>query len=121
MVVERVDMQTSFIENTVMQEMYIDDTLKGYSIRAAEGYIMHDKNYDTPVLDENYNETGKVILGFRPPALTATVAANYDFTTNPREFYTVLESEKPSETVNKNIGEATTSDLYNALAELGVE
>ena len=93
----------------------------GSRITPNEGYLLHDKLYDEPVMDEVImEETGKVILGFRKS--TATVPVNYDFELNPRQFYAVLETEKPSEPVEvAGDGEATKEDLYNALAELGVE
>jgi hypothetical protein len=90
------DVNPTLIANTTMQKRFINGVHKQYLINANEGYILHDKGYDSPVYDEiTGEETGEVILGFRPPSSTATVAASYDFTANPREFYAILEDDLP--------------------------
>ena len=114
------DIETK-ISNTTMRKRILNDLEITYCITPNEGYLLHDKLYDEPVMDEvTMEETGKVILGFRKS--TATVPVNYDFELNSRQFYAVLETEKPTEPVEvAGDGEATKEDLYNALAELGVE
>ncbi len=114
------DIETK-IPNTIMQKRILNDSEITYCITPNDGYLLHDKLYDEPILDEaTMEETGKVILGFRKS--TATVPVSYDFELNLRQFYTVLETEKPTEPIEVPINnEATTEDLYNALAKLGVE
>lgn len=114
------DIETK-ISNTTMQKRILNDSEITYCIAPNEGYLLHDKLYDEPVIGEvAMEETGRVILGFRKS--TATVPVSYDFELNPRQFYAVLEAEKPTEPVDVAVEEeATTEDLYNALAKLGVE
>lgn len=60
-----VQMETPLIPNTTMCECYNDDGVhKTYEIRANDGYVLHDTNYDSPEVDENYEETGDTILGY---------------------------------------------------------
>ena len=114
------DIETK-IPNTTMQKRILNDSEITYCITPNEGYLLHDKLYDEPVMDDaTMEETGKVILGFRKS--TATVPVNYDFELNTRQFYAILETEKPTEPVDIPIDdEVTTADLYNALGKLGVE
>lgn len=114
------DVETK-IPNTIMRKRFFNDSEITYCIEPNEGYVLHDKLYDVPILDETtLEETGKVILGFRKS--TATVPVGYDFELNPRQFYAILETEKPTEPVEIPVDdEATTPDLYKALSELGVE
>lgn len=87
-------MNPSPIENAEVKKRYRDGVHNGYTLKPITGYVMHDKGYDHNVLDEEtMEETGEVILGFR--TAEASVAANYDFVANPREFYCVLENEMP--------------------------
>lgn len=96
MIITHENVNPTLIENTTMQKRFIDGVFKQYTIKANEGYILHDNTLDTPVYDEEtYEETGEIILGFRPSTYTATCAANYDFATNPRGFYAIPESELP--------------------------
>ena len=82
------------IENVTVQKVFSDGVHRRYYITANEGYVLHDNMLDYYMdYDENNNGIGDVILGFY--AGTRTVVATYDFTTNPREFYAVLESEIP--------------------------
>lgn len=85
------DVMPPIIANTVMKKAYQDGIHRTYRITAASGYVLHDKNYDMPVLDENMQETGEIKPGYRKSQ--ASCEANYDFKTNPREFYAVPESE----------------------------
>ncbi len=113
------DIETK-IPNTSMQKAIAIDGKFTYRITPKQGYLLHDKFYDEPVIDElTHKETGKVLLGFRKS--TATESSDYDFELNPRQFYTVLETEKPTEPIDVDVeDEATTEDLYEALARLGV-
>lgn len=76
------------IENTIFEEIKnSEEKLIFYKIEPKEGYILHVKELDEPVLDENGNETGEVKKGYTK-AFT-TVEASYDFEKNEREIYAV--------------------------------
>ena len=79
-----------------------------YYITPNSGYVLHDKNYDYPIYDEETLEETGTVLGYR--RTTASVGiANYDFTTfetldesgstvtayGVREFFTKLETDVP--------------------------
>lgn len=91
----RFETVTPVYENTIMTACYNDtNVLRYYDIAPVEGYVLHDKTLDTPVIDEGtMEETGEVILGYTPGS--TSVPARYDFEANPREFYAVLRSEVP--------------------------
>ena len=95
--ITREDLNPTLIENTNMKKVFRDGVHVQYEITPNSGYVLHDKTYDEPVFDEEGNETGEVILGFR--VYTASCAANYDFATNPREFYAVPESDVPADQI----------------------
>lgn len=71
------EMAQPLIANTVMHEGRSDGTLTVYKIKAAEGYVLHDKRGDSPIYDEDGNETGETKPRFRVG--TAIVSASYDF------------------------------------------
>lgn len=86
------DVIPTIIPNTTMQKMLLDGVHRSYVIAPIDGYVLHDKNRDWTDIDyDTMAET--IILGFTTG--TATCAASYDFTANPREFYAVLRSEVP--------------------------
>lgn len=92
----------SLIENAHMQVRTSDGVATNYTITPNSGYVLHDKNYDDPVLDEQGNETGEFIPCYRTS--TASVGADYDFTVNEREFYTVLRNAVPEDQIFGSIG-----------------
>lgn len=87
------DVVPSLIENTSMKLRTSDGIPTHYTITPNSGYVLHDKGMDEPVLDDEGNETGEIVLGYRTS--TASVGASYDWTENPREFYAVLASTVP--------------------------
>lgn len=90
------DVTPTLIEDTTMQKLFIDGVHKTYRITPNDGYVLHDKNRDwTDVDPDTMEETLK--LGYTTG--TATCGANYDFTTNPREFYAVLETSVPADQI----------------------
>lgn len=94
MIITYEDVNPALIENTTMKKKLLDGVFKVYTVKANNGYILHDNKCDMPEYDEKTGkETGKIILGFRPSTYTATCAANYDFTVNPRGFYTIPKNE----------------------------
>jgi hypothetical protein len=71
-----------------------------------------------PEVDPNtMEETGEIILGYRTS--TASCPASYDFTTNPREFYAVLESSIPADQIfgGGNNGHETMSEDKETITE----
>lgn len=93
------DLIPTLIPNTTMQKGINGEGVhKTYRITPVEGYVLHDKNYDVPVLDPVTNEeTGEVVLGYRTS--TASCGASYDFVANPREFYTLPQSDVPADQI----------------------
>ena len=101
------DVIPSMIPNTTMQKRLVDGVIRNFIIEPIDGYVLHDNGWDSPVLDENGNETGEVILGYR--TYKASVGATYDFSTTqvaavdgsivtaygPREFYAIPASLVP--------------------------
>ena len=90
-----VDVIPSLIENTSMQQRLNDGVPVTYRITPNEGYVLHDN-----ILDEEND--GELVLGYRTS--TASCSVNYDFTTNPREFYAVLASEVPEDRIFGIVG-----------------
>ena len=89
---------TPVFENTTMQAYYnSSNVLRGYYISPCEGYVLHTSNYDTPVFDEEGNETGEIALGYTRG--TISIGYNYNFETNPFNIYAVLESEVPADQI----------------------
>ncbi len=96
--ITREDLIPTLIENTTMQKIFMNGTHVQYSITPNSGYVLHDKDFDLPVYDEETGEeTGEVILGYR--TYMATCSASYDFATNPREFYAVPENDVPADQI----------------------
>ena len=88
----------TLIENTTMQKRFTDGVHKQYLITPNEGYVLHDNMLDEVVDDPATGlPTGEVILRYYQG--TRTVAASYDFATNPREFYAVLRSTVPEDNI----------------------
>ena len=88
------DIIPSYIPNTTLQKGYSNGVANSYWIRPCEGYVLHDKNLDQDVFDPvTWEPTGEVLLGFTP--LLSTTMIDYDWETNPREFYAVLRTEVP--------------------------
>lgn len=84
------------IENSIVLKGFLNGIHKNYNITPNEGYVLHDRGYDIPILDENTLEpTGDVILGYRTS--TASCRYDYDFSANPNEYYTVLASTVPAD------------------------
>lgn len=76
------------IENTICEAREIDGGIVYYKVRPEDGYKLHEKGLDMPIIDdETGKETGKIQCGYTT-AFT-TVGANYDWETNPRQIYAV--------------------------------
>lgn len=98
------------IENTVMLKDYENGIYRTYSIAPADGYVLHDSNYDEEVIDpDTLMPTGEIKLGYR----TTTASCGYNYTFTPvqviavngqtvtaygsREFYAIPASEVPTD------------------------
>ena len=101
----------SLVPNTTTVLIEKDGAPWRYRITPIDGYVLHDKNYDDVILDEN---TGDVIRNFGYRKSTAGISASYDFSTllvtdefgntytaygAQNEFFTVLESEVPADMI----------------------
>ena len=98
------DVTPSLIDNTTMQKMFIDGVHKVYVIGAIDGYVLHDKSYDFGALDPEFggplfDEEGNEVMLPGYTSGTVTCAANYNFVTNPREFYAVPEDSVPADQI----------------------
>lgn len=83
----------TLIENTTMYKYLNSEGIhKTYRITPNDGYVLHDKSRDWTDL-----ETEELKLGYTTG--TASCAANYDFTVNPREFYAVPENSVPADQI----------------------
>ncbi len=81
----------ALIENTKF-EARIDENenIISYRISPIEGYKLHEKTLDEPVVDEEtMQETGEIKKGYTKSFVTA--GYNYDFEENEREIYAVKE------------------------------
>lgn len=80
--------------NTTAELRYssYDNSFLGWRITADEGYVLHEITHDEEVFDEMGNPTGEVRLGYT--RATIFVGYNYNFETNPRQIYAVLESKE---------------------------
>lgn len=88
------EMIPSPLENITVEKAFYNDVHRSYRLRPNEGYVMHDKLCDVTVIDEEtLIPTGEILPGYIWSY--ASVGANYDFVTNPREFYAALETDVP--------------------------
>lgn len=91
------DIVPALVGNTTMRKMLVDGVDRVYTIKANDGYLLHDKELDFYPADENGDMSTEVTTGFTPAQCSC--AASYDFTANPREFYAVLESSVPADQI----------------------
>ena len=65
------------------------------------GYILHDNQFDMPVIDKNtFEPTEEIILGYTRAVIS--VGCNYNFEANQRELYAVPESSITSDQIYNN-------------------
>lgn len=84
---------TPIIENTTMRKRIDSDGNEThYCIKPIDGYVMHDKIMDDNEYDNEGNIVRLIALGYRRSE--ASVAINYDFEANSREFYTLEGDEE---------------------------
>ena len=90
------DVNPTLIENTTMRKSFLDGVHRTFVITPVDGYVLHDKARDWTDIDPI---TGEEVLYRGYTTGTASCAASYDFTANPREFYAVPESEVPADQI----------------------
>lgn len=77
------------IENTKTEYCDVD---KSYRITPDDGYVIHTKFYDSPVInDKTLEETGEVTKGYTDSFIV--ISSDYDFVTNPFDIYAVAKKE----------------------------
>lgn len=84
-------MSLPVIENATVTPIYnSDNEIGGYTITPNDGYVIHTKNYDEEVVDEEtFEPTGEIILGFvRAPI---SLVRNYNFSTVVAGTYTYTD------------------------------
>ena len=87
-----IKLDNSFIPNTNMEIILIDDIETAYTITPKEGYKLHAKELDSYGFDEeSMTETDEFVPGFTTG--TKTCHINYDFEVNLREFYAVKDGD----------------------------
>lgn len=93
----------SLIENTIMQKRLSDGVHRTYTIKAVDGYVLHDNANDWQGVDENgmplFDENGEPVMVLGYSIGTVTCAANYDFVANPRDFYAVPVDSVPADQI----------------------
>ena len=96
MVVTYEDVIPSPIANATTQKRLYDGVHRQYVITPNEGYVLHDKASDWTEIDPvTQEETVKEAFFIGD----CTCGATYDFTANPRDFYTKLASEVPADQI----------------------
>lgn len=91
---------TTLIENATMKKVFVNGVHRLYEVTPNEGYVLHDNTYDAPVFDENGDETGEIILGYRTSSATCTVAQlDPENGVNARDFYAVPIDEVPADQI----------------------
>ena len=71
--------------NTTSKKRYHGEKFLGWSVTPDKGYVLHEVTHDSPVCDEEGNDTGEVKK--RYTSATIFVGHNYDFEKNEREIY----------------------------------
>lgn len=80
-----VKTDTVLIKNTKTEYCEVD---KAYRITPNDGYLLHTKFYDVPVInDETMEETGEIIKGYTDSYIV--ISSDYDFAENPYDIYAV--------------------------------
>lgn len=73
------------IENTKTEYCDVD---KAYRITPNDGYVLHTKFYDIPIIDEEtLEETGDISKGYTDSYIV--VSSGYDFEENPFDIYAI--------------------------------
>lgn len=94
----------SKLENTIFEAREVDGKVFSYRIRPAEGYKLHEKTLDEPVINkETHEETGEKKLGFTKAYVTAS--GSYDFEKNVREIYAKPEDYEATVKVESDSSE----------------
>ena len=81
------DVTPAPIDNVTVKKSIYNGIHKAYTLKANEGYVLHDNTLDIHEYNDDYTEIIKTTLGYSEG--TKTCGANYDWEANPREFYAV--------------------------------
>ena len=100
------------IPNTTMKKFVTNQGVeRAYYITPIEGYVLHDTQYDYPIVDEGTMQEIGTGLGYI--GAVVSVGINYDFSTHEmldeagntvtaygdRNLYTKLESDVPADSI----------------------
>lgn len=92
------DYVTCPIANATMQELLRDGEVYRYSIKAIDGYVLHDNRIDIEETDPNTLEsTGNIIPWFKLDS--TTVPKNYDFENVTAGTYTYTDENGMTVTI----------------------
>ena len=84
------NLEKTLVENTTMKTMFRNGVPYQYLITPKENYVLHEIGYD-------YTDMNNLEIKHKGYTVgTITVPVNYDFETNDREIYAVVESEEIS-------------------------
>ena len=103
MAITYTDIIPSPISNTTIRQSFNNGVAGAYVITPISGYVLHDNTRDWTEPVEVEDEYGNIIeqdvsyLGYTRGS--ATCGPNYNFTTNPREFYAVPEDSVPADQI----------------------
>ena len=98
------------IENAVVVTRYnSSNQVSSYRITPNEGFVLHTKNYDFEVFDEETLEsTGEILLGFTSTYIS--LGANYNFSDVVPGFYTYTDEN--GMTVNIPINKVGRFEIF---------
>lgn len=81
------------IDNTICEAREVDGQIVSYRIQPADGYKLHEKSLDTPIMnEETFEETGKIKCGYT--TVSTTIGANYDWDKNESRIYAIPIDEE---------------------------
>jgi hypothetical protein len=76
------------IANTICEAREVDGQIVSYRIQPADGYKLHEKSLDTPIMnEETFEETGKIKCGYT--TVSTTIGASYDWDKNESRIYAI--------------------------------
>lgn len=84
---------STLIPNTTMQRVLVDGVCKVYTIKANDGYVLHDNSGDWAEFD---CELGEEVTKFAYYTAVCSCSAKYDFEANQRDFHAVKITDVPS-------------------------
>lgn len=103
------------IANTICEAREVDGNIVSYRIQPADGYKIHEKSLDTPIMnEETFEETGKIKCGYT--TVSTTIGANYDWDKNESRIYAIpIDAE--DEIIEKEMEENEETDTLKEKAK----